>query len=815
MGPRAEFGETIGRTTVCAYTPPRAARGAPRGVPGCVSALDPHLQHGSSTMVRIPRIRATTTAGVTLAAATLAACSQAPDDPARADDAQAVAESAARRTGHARALRELIDRQVGGIAKLKVPADDASIPLPPEDPARPGRYKTTEAKRFLGKLLFHDPVRTARINANTAQPLDLPAGTGFGGTLDASRYNIDAIVAGQKQTGSCGSCHFGEAASKAGDVINLHVGAEGRGYTDEHGDFIVRRRVQSVLPKLRTQPLFAGDALVDAFPTLTDIYQVGGQRVVTTPALFYHSTAFPGCVAAGVAPLTPSTILTPCTPPPDALLATGRLDDLDSVGRLSMSMIGFAFNNRLLFGGFGGEPATTIGSLNPFRDPAGENITLLLLDAHRMLDFQVEPLQGIAAFVKLFQDAFPEEATAAAAAGTPKAVVNNDTVFRATATFLRTVVTRNTPFDHFLAGDDHALTARQRRGAELFFTSAQQGGAGCVTCHSGPMLNKQINDPDVAGIGALVEENFINVGIGDHPVQALNAVARGLDKATHGIDTGRFEVTGNPDHRYKFRSLTLRQLKDARNFFHNGSFSTVRDVVNYFNRGVAQDPVAGAAATLDPRFTHPRGPTAAPGLGLSDAQVDALTDFLENGLYDPAFVHHDPRSTTRTFQPNADDLAFSRHHPELIALGAVDGQLLSHKNIDNDDPLSRRDAGIEFLDVTAQVGAARLASDRRDGRQVDTYRLTNHGGAAVDTHLLVVAHGLPRGARVTNASGTSRAGDPYRRLFLEGGVLPPGQSVDVAFEIERERDHRRDRDRDDDRAPLDYTLTLLSGQGQP
>src|SRR5438477_7264569 len=63
-------------------------------------------------------------------------------------------------------LRDFISVQVGGLAKLKVPGDDASLPLPAEDPSRPGRYKTTEAKRFLGKLLFHDPVRTARINVN-------------------------------------------------------------------------------------------------------------------------------------------------------------------------------------------------------------------------------------------------------------------------------------------------------------------------------------------------------------------------------------------------------------------------------------------------------------------------------------------------------------------------------------------------------------------------------------------------------------------------------------------------------------------------
>src|SRR5215471_13999494 len=55
-------------------------------------------------------------------------------------------------------LRRFIDQQVGGIDKLKVPATDADIPVPPGY-----RYQTTEAKRYLGKLLFHDPVRSARV----------------------------------------------------------------------------------------------------------------------------------------------------------------------------------------------------------------------------------------------------------------------------------------------------------------------------------------------------------------------------------------------------------------------------------------------------------------------------------------------------------------------------------------------------------------------------------------------------------------------------------------------------------------------------
>ena len=63
--------------------------------------------------------------------------------------------------GNAAQLRQFISGQVGGLQKLMVPPDDASIPVP-FDPARPDRYKTTPEKRFLGKMLFHDPVRTAR-----------------------------------------------------------------------------------------------------------------------------------------------------------------------------------------------------------------------------------------------------------------------------------------------------------------------------------------------------------------------------------------------------------------------------------------------------------------------------------------------------------------------------------------------------------------------------------------------------------------------------------------------------------------------------
>lgn len=652
-------------------------------------------------------------------------------------------------------LRRFVGQQVGGIQKLMVPRRDADIPQPRlSNGSIDPRFKITEAKRYLGKQLFHDPIRTARIL------------TEFGGVPET------------KQTASCGSCHQGESASKAGTLLNFAVGGEGRSYTDAAGNFIPRRRPRvDILPQLRNTPLFPGDALVDELPTLTDVYEFA----VGSPARGRKE------------------------PEPGQLLRTGRLDALDSVARNAPGAIGAAFNNRLLMGGFAGEPDESPGGLNPFGFPAPESVALLLLDAHRMLDFQSAELQQFATYRKLFRDAFPEEAAQYDASGDLNKLINDITVLRATATFLRTTVTRNTPWDRFLAGKDNALTPAQRRGARLFFTPATggAGGAGCYTCHSGPMLNKQVNDPDVAGVGQFVEENFYNLGLSDHPLQALNKVAR---NDPNFRDDGRREITALDSDAFKFRVLTLRQLKDARFFFHNGAFTRVRDVVQYFNAGIPQDAEAAAAGTLTWRFTHPRGPGSPAGLGLSNAQVNDLADFLENGLYDPAFVHYDPASPTKMFELDPTDVLYSVYRPDLAALGAVDGRPASGRPQNNDDPLSRRDMGLEFLNVTDRVNVALIDSGHGPGGQERrVYRISNNGAAPVDTHLLVIPAGLSFQVEMTNASGRTSTGDPYLRVYLRNGVLGPGESADVTLLFKRSAQS----------PPVSYTLTLLSGQGTP
>jgi cytochrome c peroxidase len=667
-------------------------------------------------------------------------------------------------------LRGFIDQQVGGLNKLMVPAKDEDLPQPrlPNGSIDP-LFQTTEAKRYLGKQLFHDPFRAVRID---------PA---FGG------------VPATAGTTSCGSCHQGESASKAGTLLNFAAGGEGRHYTDARGNFIPRRRANTaILPQLRTTPLFASDALVDELPTLADVYRLAnGQILYTSPAR--QKLPQPGR---------------------GTLIRTGRLDAVDSVGRNAPSVIGAAFSNRFLLDGIAGETNATPGGINPLNHPPLENMTLLLLDAHRMLDAQSAAIEQVPAYRKLFRDAFPDEAALAPGctpeanplpAGACAGLIDDVTVLRATSTFLRTTVTRNTPWDRFLAGDNRALTNKQRNGAKLFFTAADKGGAGCYGCHSGPALNKQVNDPDVTGIGEFVEQNFYNLGLGDHPVQALNRAARN-DPSFR--DRGRQEITEreNDDDVFKFRTVTLRQLKDARTFFHSGEFSSVKDVVKYFNAGVPRDAVSGAAHTLSKRFTHPRGLQAPRGLGLSEDQVEDLTDFIVNGLYDPAFARFDPKHAKTFFELSPMDTQYSKHRPDLAALGAIDGRALSGRPPNNDDALSRRDMGLEFLDVTSRVSIERIDSDRHGNRREDVYRITNTSNTVVDTHLLIIARGSSSRIELENASGVTSAGDPYLRVFLRNGALLPGQSIVRKLEIKSKQPHL---------PPAGYSLMLLSGQGNP
>ena len=113
--------------------------------------------------------------------------------------------------------------------------------------------------------------------------------------------------------------------------------------------------------------------------------------------------------------------------------------------------------------------------------------------------------------------------------------------------------------------------------------------------------------------------------------------------------------------------------------------------------------------------------------------------------------------------------------------------------------------------------SAVLATSTGGQNRTDTYKITNKSSATVklpgvvdsasvvDADLLIVVKGLDSKITLTNASGTTKAGDPYLRVFLTNGVLQAGESTTQTLQFHRGAG-----------APaVKYQLDFLSGQGNP
>lgn len=190
----------------------------------------------------------------------------------------------------------------------------------------------------------------------------------------------------------------------------------------------------------------------------------------------------------------------------------------------------------------------------------------------------------------------------------------------AIAAYERTLLANEAPFQRWLRGDRDAMTTTQKRGAALFF-----GKGNCASCHKGPALN---------------EMEFYALGMED-----LNGVGiyGGVDSDTK---KGRGGFTGKSEDMYKFKVPQLYNLKDSPFYGHGGTFRTIKEVIQYKNEAQAAQSNVPAGQLAD-EFVP---------LGLTDEEINALTAFLQNGLYDPDLERYLPASLPSGLCfPNNDD----------------------------------------------------------------------------------------------------------------------------------------------------------------
>jgi cytochrome c peroxidase len=157
---------------------------------------------------------------------------------------------------------------------------------------------------------------------------------------------------------------------------------------------------------------------------------------------------------------------------------------------------------------------------------------------------------------------------------------------RAIASYERTQLSFDSPFDHFIAGDKNAIDDSAKRGWEIFNTSGR-----CNKCHALTETTRDVTN--------FIDNDFHNIGIGiiRHNVVALARQAEQLIKSgdTAAIDRaaiqtdmsalGRFLITKKEKDIASFKTPNIRNVLVTGPYFHDGSQETLWDVIDHYNKG--------------------------------------------------------------------------------------------------------------------------------------------------------------------------------------------------------------------------------------
>jgi cytochrome c peroxidase len=271
------------------------------------------------------------------------------------------------------------------------------------------------------------------------------------------------------------------------------------------------------------------------------------------------------------------------------------------------------------------------------------------------LDAAVTAMAAIPEYQQAFQQVFNQ----------PLSALN---MVRAIASYERTLVSFDSPFDHFIAGDPNAVNDAAKRGWTLFNTRGR-----CNRCHAS--VNQDAT--------YFTDFRFHNIGIGilRHQVtplalQAMKEIEKGdlpnVDRAAIQSDfsvLGRFLLTRKEADIASFKTPTLRNVLVTAPYFHDGSMETLWDAMDHYNKG---------DGVKDPWLDDDMQP-----LALTEDEIDDLVEFLasltsaeykEFGIKELARqralsrISRSQRDTARAFgpkplQPKAPDLLHDALHP--------------------------------------------------------------------------------------------------------------------------------------------------------
>jgi len=200
-----------------------------------------------------------------------------------------------------------------------------------------------------------------------------------------------------------------------------------------------------------------------------------------------------------------------------------------------------------------------------------------------------------------------------------------------------TLISNDSPFDRYMEGNSNALTVQQQQGKDLF-----EGKAGCINCHVGAeftsasvnhVQEERIDHLTLANGGeAVYDDGFNNIGVRptweDLGLGAKDPFGHALSEsrlAQQGLFESLLNATPNDtvgaDERIAadgaFKTPGLRNVELTAPYFHNGGTLTLRQVVDFYNRGgdFAENNIDNLDADIH-------------SLGLTEEEKTSLVAFL-------------------------------------------------------------------------------------------------------------------------------------------------------------------------------------------
>jgi cytochrome c peroxidase len=212
------------------------------------------------------------------------------------------------------------------------------------------------------------------------------------------------------------------------------------------------------------------------------------------------------------------------------------------LGRHAPTVLNQAWSKNLFWDGRA--PTLEAQARGPIEAPAEMDLPLATA---------VTRLQEVEGYRNAFKRAFPADG------------LTDLNILKAIATYERTVVSTNTPFDRWVKGDSKALSDGAKRGFALF-----TGKANCVACHTGWNFS---------------DDKFHDIGL---PTP----------------DVGRKGVTGADADLHSFKTPSLREIAARAPYMHNGSVPTLEAVMTHYASGIVQRP--SLSALLKPVGLQPQ-----------------------------------------------------------------------------------------------------------------------------------------------------------------------------------------------------------------